>query len=438
MDIHDFERVNEAFEQFHAFFAPAFGRKQWRQRSRHYLQALLVQSQQRRNAENLAEMVDASPRVLQRFLTEATWDDQAVTKRLQEYLAPRLLDIEGVWVVDESGFPKQGVHSVGVARQYCGALGKVASCQMGVFLAYVSPRGRALVDKTLYLPQSWVQDPARCEQAGIPEEDPVYQTKPEFAWKWLQRAQAWGHLHAAWVAGDDLYGPSPLLRDRLRAAGYGYVLDVQSNPLCWTPTAPGDGQRHTLKERAEALPPTAWQSLTVAEGAQGERTYLFACEPVYDNRDQQPGTAQIAVYRKNRDASEPRYYYAHAPAPVSLLKLGQVAATRWSVETEFETNKQDIGLDEYEVRSYGGWNHHITLGLLASAFLLSLQQEGGEKDASDHPPTGISDRAGIIAQTAPYACRPFRLAGEDATAQRMCQAFTPQTTKSPLVGAVTG
>ena len=143
MDVAAFERVYESFREFHAFFAAAFGRKQWREHSQHYLQALLVQSQERRNAENLSETVPASARALQRFLTEARWDDDAVIGRLQEYLGPKLADSQAVWVFDGSDFPKQGVKSVGVARQYCGALGKIANCQAGVFLAHVGPCGVA-------------------------------------------------------------------------------------------------------------------------------------------------------------------------------------------------------------------------------------------------------------------------------------------------------
>ena len=152
MDAADLERVYEAFEDFHAYFAPVFGHKESREHSRHYLPGLLVQSQERRNAENLAEMVPASARALPRFLTASPWDDEGVIGRLQEYLGPRLEDPQAVWVLDGSDFPKQGVKSVGVIRQYCGALGKIANCQAGLFLAHVGPRGRALVDQRLYLP----------------------------------------------------------------------------------------------------------------------------------------------------------------------------------------------------------------------------------------------------------------------------------------------
>ena len=158
MDAAVFEQVYEV-QDFHAYFGPLFGRRESRDHSRHYLQALLVQSGERRNAENLSETVPASARAMQRFLTEAPWDDDLVTGHLQEYLGPRLEHAEAVWVLDGSDFPKQGRKSVGVARQYCGRLGKVANCQAGMFLAYISPLGRALVDKRLYLPLDLGQRP---------------------------------------------------------------------------------------------------------------------------------------------------------------------------------------------------------------------------------------------------------------------------------------
>ena len=227
MDAAALAGVYEAFQKSHAYFASAFGRKQWRERSGQYLQGLLVQSQERRNAENLSETVAASPRVLQRFLTEARWDDDGVIGRLQEYLGPRLDHAQGVWVLDGSDFPKQGVKSVGVARQYCGALGKIANCQAGVLLAHVGPRGRALVDKRLYLPQEWTSDDDRCAAAGVPVERREYRSKTELALDMVERAQARGHLGAQWVAGDSAFGMSPPLRKGLAAAGMRYVLDVR-------------------------------------------------------------------------------------------------------------------------------------------------------------------------------------------------------------------
>ena len=228
MDAAAFEQVYGSFRDFHAYFAPLFGRRETREHSGHYLQALLVQSEERRNAENLSETVPGSARGMQRFLTDSPWDDEAIIGRLQEYLGTRLEHPEGVWVLDGSDFPKQGRKSVGVARQYCGRLGKVANCQAGMFLAYVSPLGRALVDKGLYLPESWTSDKGRCAAAGVPEERRSYRSKTGLALELLERALERGHLRAKWVAGDDAFGMS-------RPSGTGWRRWGCST--CWTSPA---------------------------------------------------------------------------------------------------------------------------------------------------------------------------------------------------------
>jgi SRSO17 transposase len=417
VDPEQFGRVHDGFLAFHGEFAPHLGRKQWRERSRDYLRGLLVQSAERRNAENVSEAVAVSARSLQRVLTEARWEDAVVTAHLQKYLAPRLNHAEAVWVVDESGFPKQGKKSVGVSHQYCGAVGKVANCQIGVFLAYVGPRGRALVDKRLWLPPEWAADPARCQAAGVPEAARAYRSKTELALLLLRRAKALGQLQAGWVTGDDAYGASPDFRDGVAAEGWLFVLEVPSDTPVW-PIAtvwdvppysgfgrpkkprPSPGQRRQAKERAAALPVSAWQQLHVADGVQGPRIYRFAAERVRDSRDREPGEAIWLLHRQNLDGSEPRTYFSNAPEPTPLQTLARVAAARWPIETEFETGKSDVGLDEYEVRSWHGWNHHVTLCLLASAFLLTLQQEWGEKDAPDHAPAGLPGGARSLAAAA--------------------------------------
>ena len=410
MDAAALERVYEAFQDFHAYFAPAFGRKQWRERSGQYLQGLLVQSEERRNAENLSEMVAASPRVLQRFLTEARWDDDGVVDRLQEYLAPRLEHAQGVWVLDGSDFPKQGMKSVGVARQYCGTLGKIANCQAGVFLAHVGPRGRALVDKRLYLPKEWTGDAERCEAAGVPEGRREYRSKTELALEMVERAQSRGHLRAQWVAGDSAFGMSPPLREGLAAAGMRYVLDVRPDMTLWPleptwtdPPYQGNGrprkprplreERQTMVQRSLALPEEAWQEITIAAGSQGPRVYRYSAQRVRATKQRQPGEILWAIYRQNRDGSEPRYYLSNAPDDTPLETLAYVGGSRWRIETEFETEKSDVGLDEYETRTWAGWHHHITMCLLAGAFLLTMQQDWGEKDAPDHPSSSVPSGA---------------------------------------------
>ena len=271
MDAAAFERVHGAFQDFHAYFAPLFGRRETRDHSGHYLQALQVQSGERHNAENLSESVGVSARAMQRFLTEARWSDETVIGRLQEYLASRLGHPEAVWVFDGRDFPKQGRKSVGVARQYCGRLGKVANCQAGIFLASVSPLGRALVDKRLYLSQVWASDDARCAAAGVPEERRSYRSKTELALELLEQALELGYLRAQWVAGDDAFGMSPSFRDGLAALRMHYVLDVPGGTTVWPlafvdqyglsqgfrrPRKPklAEGQRQTMAECSEELP----------------------------------------------------------------------------------------------------------------------------------------------------------------------------------------
>src|SRR5437667_1993323 len=233
MELAEFERVYDSFCAFHAEYAPDFGRKQWRENSEQYLQGLLVQAEERRNAENMAEALPVSARALQRFPTDARWADEAVIAHLQADLGPRLRDPLAVFAVDSSGFPKQGTQSVGVARQYCGALGKIANCQVGIFLAHVGPRGRALVDKRLYLPQEWTNDPPRCAAAGVPQEQQGYRSETELALEMLQHAQARGHLGAEWVTGDDAFGKSPEFRDAVAALGFCYVLEVPGDTPVW-------------------------------------------------------------------------------------------------------------------------------------------------------------------------------------------------------------
>ena len=282
----------------------------------------------------------------------------------------------------------------GGARQYCGRLGKVANCQAGMFLAYVSPLGRALVDKRLYLPESWTSDKDRCAAAGVPEERRGYRSKTQLALEMLQRASERGHLRAGWVAADDAFGMSPSFREGLAALGMRYVLDVPAGFTVWPPdperTSPAyqgrggppkprlvAGQRRTMGERSAELPAEAWREIRVAEGSQGPRSYEFSAQRVRPTSRRKPGDIHWPIYRRNLDGSEPRYYLSNAPEDTPLETLAYVGGSRWRIETEFETEKSDVGLDEYETRTWAGWHHHVALCLLGGAFLLSLQQAWG-------------------------------------------------------------
>ncbi len=447
MDQTAFGQVAGSFATFHQEFAPLFGRTEAQRRSEQYMRGLLVQQTDRRNAENVAEMIEgATPRTLQRLLTEAPWATAPVIARLQAFVGARLNTPEGVFVLDESGFPKQGRHSVGVARQYCGALGKVGNCQLGVFLAYASERGHALVDMRLFLPKAWTDDPERCRAAGVPA-GIGYQTKAELGLALLRQARATGQLEGQWVAGDDAYGMVPTLRDALEEEGWRYVLDVPTTTPVFTrpavvsvPPWSGRGRRpsrprlapeaplpQTAQSVAASLPPPAWQEVTVAEGAQGPRTYLFVARRVWESRDGLPGRACWLLVRRNRDGSEARYYLSNAPADTPLGVLARVAAARWTIETEFQTAKGETGLDEYEVRGWRGWHHHITLALLAGAFLLTLQQDWGGKDAPGDPPATQSRAAGTSPAAPLDRRRVAPVAQRHATTQRAGQAVPHQT-----------
>jgi SRSO17 transposase len=413
----DLERVADSFTRFHAPFAPLFGRREAQRRSEQYLRGLLVQHADRRNAENLAEAIpDANPRSLQRFLTEAPWLQRPVITALHQFLGPRLRSPDGVFIFDETAAAKQGKHSVGVARQYSGTLGKVGNCQVGVFLAYAAPLGHALLDGDLYLPQQWIDAPQRRQAAGVPA-DTEMATKGELAWALLRRARQTGQWAGQWVTADAVYGSDPALRDEVDRAQLYYVFEVRSNervfvsrPAPAVPAWKGRGRKPQRERRvadsvapqavaavAAAVPADQWRTLTVAAGAQGPRRYQFVRQRVWECRDDLPGRACWLLLRRKLDGSEIKYCVSNAPESTPLLKLGQVGATRWNIETEFELTKSEAGLVEYEVRSWDGWYHHMTMALLAGAFLLQLQQEWGGKDASHHAAPSKSGRAGVTA-----------------------------------------
>jgi SRSO17 transposase len=444
MELAEFERLTDDFRRFSQRYGPLFGGWAAQDRGEQYLRGLLVGGAERRNAENLAEQVaGATPRALQRFLSEAPWSVERVIERLQQDVAALLESPDGVWVVDETGFAKQGTRSVGVARQYSGTLGKVGNCQIGVFLGYASARGQALVDARLYLPERWTDDRARCRVAGVPDAVP-FQTKPELALALLRQARAWGHLQARWVTGDEVYGGNPAFRDALEADGYWYVLEVPGPTLVCplrpaaapvAPLAPGGARRRadlapptTVAALAGGLAPEHWQLLTVTEGAQGPRVYQVATQRVREVRDGVIGAERELLVRRNPDGSELRHYLANTPRGVARLVLARVASARWTIESGFEQAKGEAGLDEYEVRGWAGWHHHLTLALLASLFLLQVRGDWGGKPARVDDPAGEPRAAGAAPQTAVDADRPGGLAGADPDAERGREALARPAT----------
>ena len=359
--------------------APRFRRAEPRRRARTYLQALLSPCE-RKNGWQLAELVgETTPDGVQRLLNAADWDADLVRDDLRAYVVEHLADPEAVLVIDETGFLKKGDKSVGVKRQYSGTAGRIENSQIGVFLCYASSHGAAFLDRALYLPKEWARDLERREEAGVPEAV-TFATKPELATGMLLRALAAG-VPCGWVTGDTIYGGDRSLRVTLEQRGQPFVLAVPSNEPLWR-----DGPQY-LEARviADELPADAWQRLSAGDGAKGPRWYDWAWQPLWRLQLTAEERAQghwLLIRRSIDDPTDLAYYVVFAPQATTTLKtVVRVAGMRWQIEVGFEAAKGECGLDEYEVRKWAAWYRHITLALLAHAFLTVIRTREGEKGA---------------------------------------------------------
>jgi SRSO17 transposase len=348
-------------EALHARIAARFGRAEVRERVRRYLAALLAPLERKNGWQLAEELGEAGPRGVQRLLSGAHWDAEAVRDDLRAYVVEHLGAPDGVLVVDETGFLKKGTKSVGVARQYSGTAGKVENCQVGVFLAYASARGRAFLDRALYLPKEWAAAAERRAEAGVPT-GVRFATKGQLAKALLARAFA-AEVPAAWVTGDEVYGDDGRLRRWLEEQQRPYVLAVSCAHRLWQ-----HGRQERIDRLVADLPAQAWVRLSAGEGSQGPRLYDWACGRLpYATT---PGMAQwVLVRRSLSDPTDLAYYRAYGPQDTPLEELVRVAGTRWIVEESFERAKGAVGLDDYEVRRWEAWYRHITLALLVHAYL---------------------------------------------------------------------
>jgi SRSO17 transposase len=302
-------------------------------------------------------------------LSRAVWEADAARNLCRSYVLEHLGARDGVLVIDETGFLKKGDKSAGVARQYSGTAGRVENCQIGVFLAYASARGQALIDRELYLPQTWAADEVRRAEAKIPPAV-AFATKPQLAERMIARALAAG-VPFAWVVGDEVYGSDRHLRMFLEAHERPFTLAVRCNERLWSVHEGRFGQ-HAAATLAAAVPATVWQCLSAGSGAMGERLYDWA--RVRLARPAAPVWAHWLLIRRSRSKPEEQaYYVVFAPAAATLADLARVAGHRWTIEECFEVGKQEVGLGDYEIRSWHGWYRHITLAMLALAFLVVMQ-----------------------------------------------------------------
>ncbi|MCA1599243.1 MAG: IS701 family transposase [Chloroflexi bacterium] len=357
----DIEGWRAGLDALHARIAGRFARAEVRARAGRYL-AGLVGRVERKNGWQLAEHLgEVGPQGVQRLLNAAEWDADAVRDDLRAYVVEHLGDPGGVLVIDETGFVKKGTKSVGVKRQYSGTAGRIENCQIGVFLAYASARGRAFLDRDLYLPQEWATDAERRAEAGVPATI-GFATKGHLARAMLARAFTAG-VPVAWVTGDEVYGDDGRLRGWLEERRRPYVLAVSCSHTV------GLGSQHQRVEALiAALPAGAWRRLSAGDGSQGPRWYDWACLPLPDAGD--AGMARWVLARRSvSDPTDLAYYRAYGPEGTPLGELVRVAGARWAIEESFERAKGTVGLDQYEVRRWTAWYRHITLALLAHAYL---------------------------------------------------------------------
>ncbi len=337
--------------------APRFVRAEAHRRAVAYLRGLLAPVE-RKNGWQLAEAAgDRTPDGVQDFLSRMRWDAEAVRDDLRSYVVEHLGDPEAVLVLDATGFVKKGTKSVGVQRQYSGTAGRIENCQIGAFLGYASRYRHALIDRALYLPEGWAGDPSRRSEAGVPAEV-AFTTKPKLARAMLARARAAG-VPFAWVTADSVYGADYGLRRWLQDRRLGYALAVTG------------AQRLGLSrvdELAGEVPAEGWHRLSAGEGSKGPRLYDWAYA-AYASDAAAGWEKGLLVRRKLDEPDELTFYLTHAPEGTALADLVRVAGSRWTIEACFEAAKGEVGLDQYEVRSWTGWHRHVTLAMLAHAYL---------------------------------------------------------------------
>ena len=443
----------DEFEAFHARFAGLFSRRERRETVRQYLRGLLALVQ-RKNCWQMAEAVgEANPQALQRLLYSTLWEADEARDELQRFVVERFGEADGIGIVDETGFLKKGTKSVGVKRQYCGTAGKIENCQVGVFVTYCSRRGYTFLDRRLYLPKEWCDDEERRRAAKVPAEI-TFQTKTELAEEMLEHAWLQG-IPMEWVTGDEVYGDAAHLRDVIASGGKKYVLAVSSITPVWRERpaivelskggrgrprtqarlAPGAPAWESVAEVVATLPAKTWERLAVGQGEKGPRTYDWAAVRIVEKRGPVPGPdAWLVARRSVSDPTDIAYYLSNAPASTPLASLAEVAGARWTIETTIEEGKGEVGLDEYEVRYWHSWYRHVTLSMMAHAWLAAIRQSAGEKTTRSRTGRVECLRGAAAAGDSPAATGtlPRTLPGLVPLAASQTSASSPQSlSKAP-------
>jgi SRSO17 transposase len=335
-----------------------FYRPESRNHAEQYIRGLLAPLE-RKNGWTIAEYVgESEPKALQRFLNVSPWDVERLLDLNRDYVMEHLASPAAILVADPTGFAKKGTKSVGVQRQYSGTLGRIDNCQIATFLGYVTPEhDRALIDRRLYLPEeSWLSDPGRCAEAGVPP-GTLFKTRPQQVIEMIEAARA-AAVPFAWFTADEEFGQNPGLREYLEKAGISYVMAIPKNTK-YTDT---NGEDAHIQQHAMKLKPNAWQRRACGIGTKGYRVYDWALI-----ESSQP--FHQYMIRRSIDDGELAYYHCHNPNRSGFGELVKVAGSRWPIEECFGSAKNEVGLDEYQVRKYNAWHRHITLAMLTHSFL---------------------------------------------------------------------
>jgi SRSO17 transposase len=401
----DIEALVEELQAYHAIFSPFFRRREQRAWGLQYLHGQLLDLP-RKSIEPMAlALPDGNVRAMQKFIGEGAWDDAAMLVAHQRLVAETLGEPDGILIVDGSDFPKQGSASVGVARQYCGALGKIANCQAGVFLAYAGRKGYTLLDRRLYIPAEWFT-PAyapRRKRCGVPT-DLTFHTAPQLAWEMIDAVRTQGQLPVGWVVFDEGFGKDPTFLARLEHAGLRYLAEVPCHTRVWR-RRPGvelpqrgrtgrprkyarvvaaASRPQRVDDVARRLPASAWREYVIKDGANGVIRAAFAFLRVYPVRDRVPGPESWLVLRRTLDGREVKYYLSNAARATRPRALVHTSGMRWPIERAFAECKDELGMDHYETRTWRGWHHHQTMTLLAHHFLVRLRIRLSKKSRRAH------------------------------------------------------
>lgn len=376
------ERYTVELEELMTSIGKRYATENSRRTARRYLLGLMSGAE-RKNGWQLAEQLgDSTPYRIQQFLYRGIWDVDLVRNDLREYVSRRLGEPDGVLVVDETGFLKQGKRSAGVKRQYSGTAGRVENCQIGVFLTYSGSKGYTVLDRELYLPREWVEDKERCREAGVPE-GTGFRTKPEMALDMIKAAYD-TDVPFTWVTGDCVYGDYRDIRMYLEGVGKRYVMAVSGKESLWI-----GFRQYKVSHILESLPEDGWERLSTGDGSKGEKVYDWFCTDI--NSPETGWKRCLLVRRSISNPQRLRAYICYCPNDTSLSELVRIAGVRWTVEMCFAESKGEVGLDHYEVRSYGGWYRHITMAMCAHALLSVLKASEQDYSYTVQIPTETPD-----------------------------------------------